>query len=145
MALAPAADPQPAAAPEPVRARTQPAPMAVQAAAPAPPAAPSRPPALRDSAAFLQLEPTRFTLQLARTASRADAQVLAAQLGLDGADAALFALPIEIAGRTQWLVLWSHFADAAAARAAWQAASTAGARPAAYPRRIGPLQAEARR
>jgi hypothetical protein len=137
--------PQPASAPEPVRAHEQPARVTLQAAAPAPRAAPSRKLTLRDSAAFLQLDPTRFTLQLARTTSRADAQMQGAQLGLDRVDAALFALPVEVAGSTQWLLLWSDFADADSARAAWQSAPTSGARPAAYPRRIGPLQTEARR
>lgn len=140
-----AAPPETAASPEPAVASAAPEPVAAADESPPPSNGLSRAVALRDGAAFLQLPPTRFTLQLARAAGRDDALALAQQLGLAAADAALFAVPVEIAGSTQWLLLYSHFTDAESARAAWQAAATVGAKPAAYPRRIGPLQAEVRR
>lgn len=130
--------------PEPAVVSAEPEPAAAQQS-PAPSPAVSRAVAVLDSAAFLQLQPTRFTLQLARAASRDAALLLAQQPGWAALDAALFAVPVETAGGIQWLLLWSQFADAESARAAWQSAATAGSKPAAYPRRIGPLQAEVRR
>jgi hypothetical protein len=100
--------------------------------------------------AFLALPPRRATLQLARAGSRA---ALAAEwrrlvARSDGALArgTAYAVALDAGGAPQVLLLWSDFDDAAAARAAWDAlAGFRAGRPAAYARRIGPLQDEVRR
>ncbi len=99
---------------------------------------------------FLALAPSRFTLQVARAARAgvlyAEFQRLRA-LGLDGlADGTPYIVSIGTGDARQSLLLWSDFADAAAARAAWDALPAPdGGKPAAYPRRIAPLQDEVRR
>jgi hypothetical protein len=135
-----AAEPVAAEPSEPVAA--EPAPLE-----PAAPTDRADPPAIADPDAFLALSPARFTLQLAR-ADRVGALYARAlelrALGIDGrTNGALYIVIIDAGGTPQALLLWSDFANAESARDAW--AALPGARPAAYPRRIAPLQDELRR
>jgi hypothetical protein len=101
-------------------------------------------------AEFLALPPAQFTIQIAR-ASRAGllhAEFLRLRaLGADDlAERTPFIVALGSGASAQSLLLWGSFPDAASARAAWDALPTpAGGKPAAYPRRIAPLQDEVRR
>jgi hypothetical protein len=91
------------------------------------------------AAAFEVLPASAWTVQLARAGSSAGFDALLSRSGLSPADCHVVAIDDD--GARTYLLLWSQFADADAARAA--ARSLRGA-PGAFVRRIGPLQAEAR-
>jgi 2-oxoglutarate dehydrogenase E2 component (dihydrolipoamide succinyltransferase) len=137
-----------------------------EAAAASPPAAAPRAPAtpppqpirarteevlqFSGEAEFLALPSAQFTIQIAR-ASRAGllhAEFLRLRTpGVDGlADRTPYIVSLGRGASAQSLLLWGSFADAASARAAWDALPAPdGGKPAAYPRRIAPLQDEVRR
>jgi hypothetical protein len=146
----------------------QPAGTEPPAAAPPPPARAAAPPVpdepsrsiaidLRGRGEFLALPANRFTLQLARVAAPASAATRLPALlafaertlrpmGIDGIDFRLYVVRVEAAGRRDALLLWSDFPDAESARAAWDLLpAPPGGKPAAYPRRLAPLQDEVRR
>jgi hypothetical protein len=137
----PPAPPQPVAAPQP--AATEPSPAAAPEPAPTPKPAPAvtAPPA-RVGDDFLALPATQYVIELAHADSAA---------GLDAARAAappahgeVYELHLSQNGSESWLRLWGPFADLQAARAARDEIAAQGATP-GWPRRIGPLQTEARR
>ena len=118
------------------------APAPVAAPSPATESPPTRPAVvlpLQAPAEFLRLPAGAWTAQLGRSAGRVDGALAAI-----GSDARAIADPIYLvavgaADARQWLLLWSRFDDAEAARRALRAAGLRG-----VPRRIGPLQAEIR-
>jgi hypothetical protein len=99
---------------------------------------------------FLALPSSQFTIQIARAARAgllyAEFQRLRA-LGIDGlAERTPYIVTLGRGDDQQTLLLWGSFADAAAARAAWDTLpAPEGGKPPAYPRRIAPLQDEVRR
>lgn len=95
--------------------------------------------ALPAAASFAALPASAWTVQLARAGSNAGFDALLTRLGLAPADCHV----VEVAGdgAPTWLLLWSQFPDADAARAA---ARTLPGGSGAFVRRIGPLQSELR-
>jgi hypothetical protein len=150
---------EPAAA-EPVAAEPSTAPPVVAdtASAPARPMPPPAPIRARtdeimvfgDRDAFLALPAERATLQLARATRLGELYATWQQLVADSGGAlergTAYVVTLDAGGSPQALLLWSDFADTAAARAAWEALPGFPAgKPAAYARRIAPLQDEVRR
>jgi hypothetical protein len=82
---------------------------------------------------FMQLAPTHYTVQVARSGSL---DALAAPEGLSPC----YIIEVGEPSQRQMLLLCGDHADAASARATAAAAGVSG-----WPRRIGPLQEEARR
>lgn len=95
--------------------------------------------ALPAAASFAALPASAWTVQLARAGSSAGFDALLTRLGLAPGDCHV----VEVAGdgATTYLLLWSQFPDADAARAA---ARTLPGGSGAFVRRIGPLQSELR-
>jgi len=125
-----AAAPTPA---EPVRPATAPV-----ASAPAA-AARSDIPAL-GSDAFLGLSGEQYVIELAHAASEAG---LAAPPPLPRGE--VYKLHLQQNGADVWLLLWGSFDDVSAARAARAELAASAAQTPGWPRRVAPLQAEARR
>jgi hypothetical protein len=121
---------------EPVAATEPPRPAVAT-----PLAQPALPP--RDANEFLARPASGYTIQLARADSSAGFGELLVALGLD-ADSA-YALPLAGTDRTWWVLVWSSFADPAAARAAIASLRAGVLAQGAVPRRIAPLHDELRR
>lgn len=142
----------PVSAPEPVAVAT-PAPVAAPpvepaAAAVAPPvdaaALAQRPPrsvssSARDASELLSLRPDAYTVQLAAARSFQGFVSFRQALGVAVEDT--FVVRVRRNGEDWWLMLWRDFADLASARAAAASLPDSGR---FWPRRLAPLQAEAR-
>ncbi|MCE3003428.1 MAG: hypothetical protein LW860_12130 [Xanthomonadaceae bacterium] len=131
---------------EPVAAE----PVAAQPMAPEPAVTPLDTPPVADGEAFLALPADRATLQLARATRVGDLyatwQRMVADSGGALARGTAYVITLDAGGTPQALLLWSDLADAAAARAAWETLPGFSAgKPAAYARRVAPLQDEIRR
>jgi hypothetical protein len=138
---APAANPPPA--PQPAAPTPQPAATAPQAAAPAPKPAPIvAAPSTTAGPDFLALPATQYVIELAHADSAAGLD--AARSAAHPAHGEVYELHLSQNGNDAWLLLWGPFADLPAARAARDELAAQGATP-GWPRRIGPLQTEARR
>jgi hypothetical protein len=128
----------PAKTPTAPAANPPPAPPKPAAAAPKPAAAITTPsvPAGHD---FLALPAAEYVIELAHADSPA---------GLGAAPhpahGEVYELLLSQNGSESWLLLWGPFADLPSARAARDELAAQGATP-GWPRRIGPLQTEARR
>ena len=110
-------------------------------AAPAQPAAPTAQP--RGEFEFLALEPAGYTVQLAHGRDRDAFSAALAALGPAAANAYL--LPFDRDGVRWWMLVWSQFPDAAAARAAIATLPREAATNVGHPRRVALLQRELRR
>jgi len=157
VAATPAPQPAPAAATtprttasEPPAAQPTPAP---QTAAPAPaetvrpaaaPVASARETrsdiAALGSDAFVGLSGEQYVIELAHAASEAG---LAAPPPLPRGE--VYKLHLQQNGADVWLLLWGSFDDVSAARAARAELAASAAQTPGWPRRVAPLQAEARR
>lgn len=89
---------------------------------------------------FERLPATAWSVQLARAGSSSGFDALLTRYGLAPDDCHVLA--IDAGGAREYLLLWSQFPDADAARAAARSLPAASG---AFVRRVGPLQAEARR
>jgi hypothetical protein len=97
--------------------------------------------ALRSAEEFLALPAGAYTVQIGRTEDTRALADQAYRLGLSN-QSDLYAIALDAGATRQWLLLWSRFDSLAAARSAIAALPANGGVSA---RRIGPLQAEARR
>ena len=104
--------------------------------------APAQPVAatLADARSFRRLDPTRYTLELARSSRREELATLAQDLHT--LDAALHLVALRAPDGVTWRLLWSDFPDVDAARAARARLPDDSRLGSVWPRRIGPLQAE---
>jgi septal ring-binding cell division protein DamX len=91
---------------------------------------------------FLALDPSRFTVQLARASAPDGFDVLLARLEVSSA--ATYRVAMGQGAATTWVLLWGDYADIDTARQAARALPADLVR-GAWPRKIGPLQDEARR
>jgi len=91
---------------------------------------------------FLALPATQYVIELAHADSAAGLD--AARSAAHPAHGEVYELHLSQNGNDAWLLLWGPFADLPAARAARDELAAQGATP-GWPRRIGPLQTEARR
>jgi septal ring-binding cell division protein DamX len=89
---------------------------------------------------FLSLPGDHFVVEMARAASKSEVDAARSSAHVPTGD--LYELHLRQNGADAWLLLWGSFDSLEAARAA--RASLTGATP-GWPRRIAPLQAEARR
>jgi septal ring-binding cell division protein DamX len=112
------------------------------AAMPEPPPTPSDYVSAEAMGDFLRLDPARFTVQLARANSADGFDTLLARL--DVSTTATYRVAMGNAGSTTWVLLWGDYADIDSARQAARALPVELVR-GAWPRKIGPLQDEARR
>ena len=157
-AAAPAPTPAPAPTAPPVAPPPQPVTPAPQPPAPAPaptPTAVAEPPApvspsassnagaLLDNREFLALPASSYIVEIAHSAKRADLAALHASLHLPLGE--LYELHLTRDGGDWWLLVWGPFSDIESARAARSDVPADAAVNAGWPRRIAPLQAEARR
>jgi len=157
-----ATKPQTSAAPKPVAAapapttRTvplkpaNPKPSAAATPPPLPPAKPAvpqratHPPVVEAASAggeFMSLPGDHFVVEMAHAASKSELDAVKSSTRVPSGD--LYELRLRQNGADTWLLLWGSFDTIEAARAARNTIS-ASATP-GWPRRIAPLQAEARR
>ena len=138
-----------APAPQPVTPAPQPpapapAPTAVaEPPAPVSPSASSNAGALLGNRGFLALPASSYIVEIAHSANRADLAALHASLHLPRGE--LYELHLTRDGGDWWLLVWGPFSDIESARAARSDVPADAAVNAGWPRRIAPLQAEARR
>ena len=138
---------QPAAAPEQKPAAiSEPAVQTQPVSAPPPDASPPMPAApagdenaVRGNREFLALPPASYVVEVAHGANRAELDALRANLHVHLGE--LYELHLTRDGSDWWLLVWGHFADIESARAARSDLPA----DAGWPRRIAPLQAEARK
>ena len=128
-----------APAPKPV------APPAAEHASPpsavrAQPSAAGVQPAVSD---FLALPGDQFVVELARAQSASD--IAAQRSALQPPRGKVYELHLRQNGTESWLLVWGAFDSVEAARAARDELAAQGSVTPGWPRRIGPLQAEARR
>ena len=155
-ASAPAAVPAPTAppvarapAPEPITPAPEPTAPAPAPTAVAEPPAPVSPSASSNAGAplgnrgFLALPASSYIVEIAHSANRADLAALHASLHLPRGE--LYELHLTRDGGDWWLLVWGPFSDIESARAARSDVPADAAVNAGWPRRIAPLQAEARR
>jgi len=142
-ASAPPAQPRPVARPTPAPAAAEKAPIPPPPAEPlaAQPVAKPAPAAHLESQAsdneFTSLSGEQYVLELAH-ADSADLDVPAVPRGK------VYKLHLRQNGAERWLLLWGPFDSVESARAARDEIAARGATP-GWPRRVAPLQAEARR
>lgn len=129
-----------APAANPPLAPPQPAPAKPAALAPNPAPAMAVPPA-QAGQDFLALPAAQYVIELAHADSAAG--IDAARTAAHPAHGEVYELHLSQNGNESWLLLWGPFADLQAARAARDELAAQGATP-GWPRRIGPLQSEAR-
>jgi septal ring-binding cell division protein DamX len=91
---------------------------------------------------FLALDAARFTVQLARSSSPEGFDTLLTRLNVSSA--VTYRVAIDQNGNTTWVLLWGDYPDIESARQAARALPAELVR-GAWPRKIGPLQDEARR
>jgi len=155
-ASAPAAVPAPTAppvarapAPEPITPAPEPTAPAPAPTAVAEPPAPVSPSASSNAGAplgnrgFLALPASSYIVEIAHSANRADLAALHASLHLPRGE--LYELHLTRDGGDWWLLVWGPFSDIESARAARSDVPSDATVIAGWPRRIAPLQAEARR
>ena len=146
--------PAPARTPEPVAAQPVEPPAAspvpaIPAPVPTPPPAPAAPtPSAATTASlgnreFLALPAGSYVVEIAHGANREALSELHASLHLPLGE--LYELHMTRGGGDWWLLVWGHFSDIESARAARSDLPTDAAVNAGWPRRIAPLQAEARK
>ena len=82
-------------------------------------------------------------MEIAHSANRAEIAALHANLHLPLGE--LYELHLMRDGGDWWLLVWGHFADIESARAARSDLPADAAVNAGWPRRVAPLQAEARK
>jgi septal ring-binding cell division protein DamX len=92
---------------------------------------------------FLALPASSYIVEIAHSANRADIAALHASLHLPLGE--LYELHLTRDGGDWWLLVWGHFGDIDSARAARSDLPADAAVNAGWPRRIAPLQAEARK
>jgi hypothetical protein len=137
--VAPAAhEPAPAAVAEPVANKPEtPRPPAAEPTRPAP--APASPVSTASTQSnFLALPGDQFVIELAHADSEAELPATAVPRGQ------VYKLHLRQNGSERWLLLWGAFESVDAARAARDEIAAQGITP-GWPRRIAPLQTEARR
>lgn len=141
-----------APAPEPIRApEPAPAPKPAHTEPPSPPpaavAAPahtqSTPTGARGNREFLALPASGYVIELAHSTNPAELAALHASLQLTHGE--LYELHLRRDNGDWWLLVWASFDSVDAARAARSELPADAAINAGWPRRIGALQAEARR
>ena len=147
---APAPTPAPVArapAPQPVTPAPEPpapAPTAVaEPPAPVSPSASSNAGTLPGNRGFLALPASSYIVEIAHSANRADLAALHASLHLPRGE--LYELHLTRDGGDWWLLVWGPFSDIESARAARSDVPSDATVNAGWPRRVAPLQAEARR
>lgn len=96
-------------------------------------------PAPGDASDFLALPASGYVIELAHGQARADITATS-----QPSREKVYALHLRQNDNEEWLLLWGPFADLDSARAAREELVAQGTTP-GWPRRIGPLQAEARR
>lgn len=129
-----------------VPAQTPTAPVAIPPAQPVKPVAPAPKPAAATATPsvpaehdFLALPAAEYVIELAHADSTAGLGTAA-----HPAHGEVYELHLSQNGSESWLLLWGPFADLPSARAARDELAAQGVTP-GWPRRIGPLQTEARR
>lgn len=147
---APAPVPAPKSAPTapPVARAPAPQPVAAPTAVAEPPASVSPSASINAGAPvgnreFLALPASSYIVEIAHSANRADLAALHASLHLPLGE--LYELHLTRDGGDWWLLVWGPFSDIESARAARSDVPADATVNAGWPRRVAPLQAEARR
>lgn len=126
-------------------ATSEPSPAAARSShAATAPSAPTRPTraAAPSGGAFIDLPGDQYVIELGHAARRADLATARNAITVPRGD--VYEVHLRQNGTDSWLLLWGSFADIDAARAA-RSELAATTTPLGFPRRIAPLQAEARR
>ena len=125
---------------KPIPAQVTAQPVAAQAAKPAEPAAPAQAKSMAvDASNFLTLPPDDYVIELAHGATRTDLATTP-----HPSRAKVYELHLRQNDSDEWLLLWGPFTNLDSARVARGELVAQGTTP-GWPRRVGPLQAEAHR